>query len=149
MWEEKISVGINEMDNQHKILISIINNMESIFEEKKIDFDIEIQKEIVKLKKYTVVHFSEEESLMEKNSYEDLDIHKEAHDNFIKLVNEQQCRINSLIEQKNNLKEQEILVERYNQEIYVRVEKIITFLQKWLISHIMKVDKGYMDCCKD
>ncbi len=145
VWDKKFSVEINEMDEQHKVLIGIINELDSIFEKNGIDFDCEIKKVMTDLEKYTVRHFTDEENLMKQSGYEDLDIHKEGHDNFIKLVGEQKSKINSLIEQKNKTKQLD-KVDDFNKEIYKRVEKTLIFLQKWLLSHIMKSDKGYMDC---
>lgn len=146
IWDKKYSVGLEEIDEQHKVLVNLINNLESIYEHREMykDFDSMLNKVMGELKNYTVLHFTTEEVLMKMFQYGEFEDHKESHDSFVKLVVEQHKMIISLMEQRNSLKGNESAVEKYNQEIFTRIEKILTFLQKWLISHIMRSDTEYV-----
>ncbi len=145
IWDKKYSVGLEEIDEQHKVLIHLINNLENLHEnhDQFKDFDGMVKKVLTELKNYTVLHFSTEEVLMRMFTYEDYDAHKQAHDNFIHLVKEQQSLILDLMTQRDN--KPESLKEKYNHEIHLRLEKVLEFLQRWLLAHIMKSDFEYVD----
>ncbi len=145
IWSKKYSVGFDEIDNQHKVLVDLINKLEDIYENRNNykDFEGMLDKVMVELKNYTILHFSTEEVLMQMFTYGDFETHKQSHDHFISLISEQRNIILQLIKEKQGKDEK--TVERHNKEIYQRVEKITDFLQKWLLNHIMKSDFEYIE----
>ena len=122
-WTQEYSVDIVKIDDQHKKLIGIINEL---YEALTIEGGKKeaINKVINELYDYTQYHFSAEEELMRKFSYPQYINHKSAHDNFIMKV----------VEFQDEYRQGRILV--------LNVE-IIQFLRDWLFNHILTVDKQY------
>lgn len=145
IWSEKYSVGFEEIDNQHRILVEIINKLEEIYQNRLnyTNFEGVLEKCINELKTYTILHFSTEEILMKMFTYKDFDEHKESHDNFINVVIEEKISIFQLIKQKEG-KDQKT-IDQLNQEIYEKIESIINFLQQWFINHILKSDVDFVE----
>jgi len=120
-WKDEYSVGIEEMDNDHKRLLNLINQLQTAvdyytgqeFEEKALNELID----------YTKTHFKKEEKLMADHSYANLEAHKLEHKNFIDKINES--------------------VEQYKSNSDVTIIKTLEFLKVWLIKHINGTDKEY------
>ncbi len=120
-WEERLSVGIEEIDQQHKILVELINRLYTAIVTNTTDQEINsILNELVQ---YTVIHFSVEESLMRIFNYPEYDAHKRHHEDLTKQVLEIQKKVISG-EKKIDL-------------------ELLNFLRAWLTNHIMGEDKLY------
>jgi hemerythrin len=120
-WNEKYSVAIKSIDNQHKKLFEIINKLHGAMiagQSKAI-----LKKVIVELSDYATDHFSTEENLMKNYSYPEYIIHKSEHDKFIL----------KLVELKNKLGKSSTLT----------AVDMLTFLKNWLIQHVKGTDKKY------
>ncbi len=120
-WSENLSVRVDTMDAQHKKLIAMINELNDAMKKGK-------GKEVVGkildgLVSYTVTHFAAEEKLMAAAGYPKLGEHKAEHQKLISQVSEFQKKFNS-----------------GNTAISI---DLMTFLTKWLTSHIEQVDKQY------
>ena len=76
-WTDEMSVNINEIDEQHKKLIELINNLFNAMLEGKAQ-DI-INKTIDELINYANYHFSTEENYFEKHNYPGFHSHKIQH----------------------------------------------------------------------
>ncbi len=121
VWKDEYSVGIEEMDNDHKKLLNLINQLQTAvhyytgkeFEEKALD----------ELVDYTKTHFKKEEQLMEDNDYADIAAHKLQHKAFIDKVNH--------------------FLEEYKNNSDVTIVDTLEFLKDWLIKHINGTDKEY------
>ena len=61
-WSDDLSVGLQEIDEQHKILITLINRLFTEAIMQKADQSV-VSKILNELVQYTIVHFSVEESL--------------------------------------------------------------------------------------
>ena len=72
-WEDKYSVGIKKIDNQHKKLIEIINRL---YYSRGNRPHTVLGKTIQELIEYTKTHFTDEERLMRENGYPDYQAHK-------------------------------------------------------------------------
>ena len=126
-WEDKYSVGIESMDNQHKKLVQMIND---IFDDLRSEGTHESLMKIIEgLVEYTQVHFKAEEAVFEKFGYEETEEHKEEHKKFIKQI----------ADFKKGFEEGKIPMTM----------DIITFLEGWLFSHIMGTDQKYGEFFKD
>lgn len=81
IWEEgKHSVGVSEMDDQHRAIFSIINDLFSN-EDESIKGKLTI---LNKLIDYSNVHFSSEESMLHDMNYPDRFNHALLHDEYNK-----------------------------------------------------------------
>ncbi|AFN73859.1 Hemerythrin HHE cation binding region [Melioribacter roseus P3M-2] len=120
-WTDSYSVNIKSIDEQHKKLLDIINELHEAMKAGK--GKEALNKIFNELVDYTRTHFSFEEKLMEKYGYSESALHKQTHQNLIKQLNE--------------LKEN---YEKGNTNLSINV---MNFLQDWLIGHIQGSDKKY------
>ncbi len=125
-WEDKYSVGIEKIDNQHKQLIEIINRL---YYSRGNRPHAVLGETIQELIEYTKTHFTDEERLMRENGYPDYQAHKKRHEAFIEEVkkfhNEYQKVDDDLLED------------------YSLVTDVLFFLKTWLCGHILVIDKEY------
>jgi len=120
-WKEEYSTQIPQFDEQHKKLVEIINHLYEEMRQKKGD---EVLKEIFsELEEYTKEHFSDEEMMMEKHAFPELEGHKEKHSELIATLTE--------------------LKQGYADGTGGMTAKTFTFLRDWLLNHIVEVDKKY------
>jgi hemerythrin len=121
VWEDKYSVGIPEIDAQHKVLFELIDRLDTAIRERRgstVCLDI-----LAELVDYTKVHFSLEESLMRLAKYPDFDSHKLLHEKLISEVGDLQ----------------EKLVSGTTSISF----ELMQFLRTWLTKHIMQSDQKY------
>ncbi len=120
-WKEEYSVGIDSIDQQHKKLLSLINQLQTAVDYSTgEEFEREALDELVA---YTKDHFSYEEGLMEKNAYPDFVAHKAQHVKMIRKV-------------------EDVLAE-YDKDRETAMSNALDFLKSWLITHINGTDKEY------
>lgn len=125
-WNEKLSVGIDEIDEQHKKWISIINDLhDSILDGKSRDT---LEKIANDMEAYTFHHFSEEEKLLEKIGYPELFEHSRVHFNFRQEISRLK---NDILSRKGILSTQ-----------------VMGVLKNWLLDHIMEEDMKYGEFIK-
>lgn len=120
-WKDEYSVGIDSIDQQHKKLINLINQLQTA-----VDFSTgeEFEREALdELVAYTKTHFTFEEGLMEDNGYPDFEPHKAQHAKMIKKVEE--------------------VLAGYEQDRDTAMKNASLFLKDWLINHINGTDKEY------
>lgn len=122
-WNQDYSVGVNELDEQHKKLIAIINRLFSLYEEKKFS-QTDVNPIFEELTDYADQHFSTEEHYFNLYNYDKKDQHIAIHDTYRKKIGE--------------------LKESYNQENSEKtLFDINNFLNDWWIWHINNTDKEY------
>jgi len=120
-WKSEYSVGIDSIDQQHKKLVNLINQLQTAV---KYSTGEEFEREALdELVGYTKTHFSYEEGLMEQNGYPDFDAHKAQHVKMIKQV-------------------EEVLAE-YEKDSDTAMNNALNYLSDWLINHINGTDKQY------
>lgn len=126
IFSDEYLTGIEIIDNEHRQLFSLVNEVYALVNDEFIfDKYDEIMRILTELKNYTEMHFQDEEEYMEQIKYPELEAQRRAHNAFIeKLVN-----IN--FEELENLDN--------NQQEYL--QDILDFLAKWLVNHILKMDK--------
>ena len=121
-WNDSYSVSIKAIDEQHKVLIGLINDLHDAM---KIGKGKEVLGPILEeLVNYTVYHFGHEERLFTSNGYPDSANHKATH---VKLI--QQVK-----DIKNDFD---------NGKTVLSME-VMNFLKDWLGNHIMGTDKKYV-----
>jgi hemerythrin len=120
VWNDSYSVKVKEMDDQHRKLIDMINELHDAM---KVGKGKEvIGKVLTGLTDYTRRHFASEESLMKLHGYPAYEEQKKAHNQLIIQVVEIQ--------------------KKYNEGL-VQSQQIISFLKEWLINHIQGMDQKY------
>ena len=120
-WSNTLSVGIEEIDAQHKVLVDLLNQVHEAIQQRQ---GVEATNKIVEqLGEYTRIHFAVEESLMRILHYPEYERHKEEHDRLIEQLNEFRAKL-----------------EKGKGSISF---ELAHFLKVWLTRHIMEGDKRY------
>jgi hemerythrin-like metal-binding protein len=120
-WQDTYSVGIAQIDLQHKGLIKLINDMHSAMQAGKAK---EAMGSIIdELIVYTERHFSDEETMLRLRSYSKLAAHHAIHQNLTRQV----------IEMRDKFR---------TSQLALSVE-VMYFLKDWLASHILTHDQAY------
>lgn len=120
-WSNEYSVNIKEIDEQHKVLINLINELH---DKMKIGKAKEILGGILdELVDYTIYHFKHEENLFTSHGYPDSDLHKTVHKGLVKQVKDL----------KNDFESGKTILSM----------DIMNFLKGWLGNHIQGTDKKY------
>jgi hemerythrin len=127
-WIERYVLGIPEIDEQHLELVKRINAFVNAFNEGK--GDTEIKAIVSFLEEYVVSHFNDEEALMERYRYLDLDEHHSIHDTYMRKVNQ---LVRGVEENGSNL---------------VQAEKVQLLLIDWLSNHIDVEDRKFAEHIK-
>jgi hemerythrin len=120
-WDDKLSVGITKMDEHHRKLVSMINDLHDAMKEGR---GKDLMAPMLKgLLDYANFHFSSEEAMMQKMGFADLESHKAEHEKFIQKVNAF----------NNDLNKGKLALSM----------DVMVFLKDWLLNHILKSDKQY------
>lgn len=120
VWDESLSVAIDLVDEQHKMLIEKLNDLSSAVEMTK--GVSEILNTLGFLIDYTDFHFSAEEGFMKKHDYPGYDAHLKQHEIF-----------NTSLENLVRDFEEEGATEPLSASIN-------TLLVNWLVNHIKVID---------
>lgn len=120
-WNESLSVGVAEIDQQHQKLIAIINDLNDAMRQGK-SKDV-MSKIISGLISYTQTHFGTEENYFAKFQYPDTAAHKAEHAKFVAKAVDFRSGFDS-------------------GKIGLSVE-VLNFLSDWLTNHIKGTDKKY------
>lgn len=117
-WGKILSVGVEEIDEDHRKLVDIFNVLNhAVAEDESPDYLRAILEELINC---TVWHFSHEERLMLKHRYPDAAAHKQEH--------------SELIVSAKDLQQAVLHGEAVN-------EQHIVFLERWLTEHILTADQ--------
>ncbi|MFA7431743.1 MAG: bacteriohemerythrin [Rhodospirillaceae bacterium] len=127
-WQDSYSVGVELIDNDHKLLVSLINQLNDAAEGGQ-GRDV-VGSVLNVLIEYTEGHFSREELLMEKGGYPDLDAHRKHH-------------------RKLTTKVREMIAQYHDGRLSTLDRDILDFLKGWLTGHILGVDMEYRPYVKD
>lgn len=118
-WRDEYSLGILELDDQHKTLIGHFSNIEEAIGQGK-DWST-VYFHIADLKEFARFHFTCEEALMRLFGFPDLRLHTAEHTHFFKVLGEiEKNSINKAIE-----------------------KNLVEFLRIWMIKHIIGSDRGF------
>ena len=123
-WDEKYSIGIEAVDNQHKKFIVILSSLsDALSEAKEKDLIADILRE---LQEYAEMHLAFEEKFFDKFHYENEEEHNKEHRYY-------RWKIQEFID-RHKVGDQLLPIE------------MLHFLEDWLEEHIMKSDKKYVEC---
>ena len=122
-WDSRIILNVRLIDEQHKVLVDLINSFyESI---RKKEPDTAILELLQGLLDYTRFHFTDEQDLMRKHNYPGLKHQLGEHKDFIEHISDCHKRISE-------------------GKLVVSLE-ITSYLRTWLIDHIKGTDKKLAD----
>ena len=127
IWKEEYSIGINSIDEDHKKLLNLINNLQAaVMCNTGEEFERQTLEELMD---YTRYHFHREEELMKKHDYLDYEAHKGQHDQMI-------------IQAK-------VFIDHYEEKGRDSLGEIASYLRLWLLQHINGTDKKYAPLLKE
>ncbi|MFA5080933.1 MAG: bacteriohemerythrin [Hydrogenophilaceae bacterium] len=123
-WDDSFNTGVAEIDEQHHILVNTLNEANAkLAGDVSIDFVEEITQDLLS---YALYHFETEEGLMQEYGYHeagtgDAERHLQQHRSFSSRV----------VAVRDNLRA----------GMPISREDLITFLNNWLVNHILNTDK--------
>jgi hemerythrin len=122
-WDDRYAVGIQIIDEQHKELLTMINNFYpgclKEDEKEQIHFKLAIYRFI----NYTKYHFATEEQFLERLKYPDIIAHKRQHDEFVRVILEK--------------------ADKFEQGQSFSFKNFIRYIRDWMVTHITLIDKKY------
>ncbi len=121
-WEDKYSVGIEEIDEQHKVIFEFGNNIWQIIHSEDEDKNHQMKAEIGKLVEYCEYHFEEEMAYMSKHKIKMLDNHISEHNRFYD-------------------KMKGVLQFDCSNVTFEECFDIMLFIVNWINDHILELDK--------
>lgn len=121
VWNDNFSVNIKHVDEQHKKLVNMLNNLHDAMRLGK-GSQI-LGKILVELVGYVETHFTTEEKLMSTYRFPEYNSHKLEHTKLTQKAVE--------------------LQENVQQGQSVLTIEVMNFLKNWLQSHILGTDKKY------
>jgi hemerythrin len=121
---ETLSLGVPEMDEQHRVLVDLINSLHRVMMGEDSRHLAEAKAQTIDaLVEYCVRHFESEEEFMLSIGYPDLDDHRNEHQAFIAKV----------------LEYRDELMTAYA----VQGSQVIKMMTEWLHHHILTKDQRY------
>jgi len=127
-WSDKFSCGIKLIDDQHKELVELVNEMFNHVTGNDLQEKNYFNRVINDAVAYVKTHFATEEKLMLATKFDGYAEHKKEHESFILAVVE-------------NIKDYEA-GKRLTLSTFTR------FLKDWVLSHIALMDKKYFEYFK-
>ncbi|MDK9700763.1 MAG: bacteriohemerythrin [bacterium] len=120
-WNERFSVSIPQIDQQHKKWIDIVNRLHEAMAAGK--GNEVIGAVLLEMVNYSKMHLDFEEKLLTQHSYPDLAAHKLQHDVLRKRIHE--------------------VYQKYQAGNKFLTLDVMNMLKDWLLQHIEGVDKKY------
>lgn len=121
-WSDSYSVGVQSIDDQHKKLIQLTDDLFSAMKTGK--GNEQVGGIVSSLIDYTLTHFAYEEKAMQAANYPGYLQHHKLHEDLVKKVKEFQAKF-----------------QTGNTMLSV---DLLNFLKTWLINHIQGDDKKYL-----
>lgn len=123
-WNERYSVGVEEIDYQHKIIFTILDKLYNSLKVGRVE--IVLNQILPELEDYTVQHFQKEEFFFEKFNFTDTEAHIREHEGF-------KCK---LIEIRHEIQTGRDAISF----------DLMVFLKNWIDHHILVADRQYSEC---
>jgi len=123
-WKEEYSVGVEEIDDQHKYFISLLNDLYNAIVEGKSREELGVLFQLVS--DYAERHFATEEKYFDEFNYEGAAEHKQKHQ-----------------EMRDEIKRIESTGSEREIDFY---GNIVYFLKDWLEEHLAQMDQKYEKC---
>ncbi|WP_135080028.1 bacteriohemerythrin [Terasakiella sp. SH-1] len=118
-WSDDLAFGVDEIDDDHKKLLGMVNQLYRFMKTQASAQDIQIAFD--ELYHYTQTHFGSEEEVMQQMNYVDYAKHKQAHEGFVKRL--------------------DVLYKKYQKGEADAEVDLTGLLSSWWVNHIMSFDK--------
>lgn len=128
-WTSDFETDVLEIDNQHRKLVDLLNNLYQHFQEDETNKDYLI-KLVDELYEYTDYHFESEEKFYQKKNSEEKQTKKH--------IQEHKKFLTSILSYKRKLSNSE---EDFTLDL-------MFFLKDWIIEHILYSDKKFINFIK-
>ncbi|GFO60416.1 hypothetical protein GMST_27410 [Geomonas silvestris] len=120
-WNDSYAVGLPEIDEHHRHLLSLFDKTYQLFLEKK--HRSELEEVIDELINYATYHFAVEERLMAEYRYPQRSAHQQLHASFIDRITTQQ-------------------LDFYSGRTTLALE-LVVMLRDWILNHILEADRAF------
>jgi len=127
-WSSTFSVGVKIIDDQHKGLLNLVNDLFNHVTGNEAEEQAYFTKVIQQAVQYVKVHFMTEEKIMIHTKFPGYAEHKKAHDAFVLAV----------VDNVKNFKTSKKLA----------LMDFTKFLKEWILTHIAIMDKQYFNYFK-
>jgi len=121
VWSDEYSVGVQKLDDQHKNIINLVNELHKATGISSCDQTLHDIMD--KMCKYASDHLDYEESLLKEIDYPEFDDHQKGHRKYIEAVAD--YAIDATLED------------------FAIPDKLLTFLNEWWLKHILEEDMKY------
>lgn len=120
-WDERLELGDDYIDVQHRMLVTIMNRLAKMIE-KGVSQEL-MTRTMHEIRKYAEFHFASEESFMYEIEFPGLQRHETIHS---RLLQELSIRIGRVIHQHHN------------------GEEVLSYLYSWLVEHVEREDSQFI-----
>jgi len=127
-WNSKLECGIKLIDEQHRKLVKLVNEMYNHATGNEVQERDYFNSIIQQTVEYVKNHFATEEKIMIITKFEGYYNHKKEHDHFILTIVKK--------------------IRDYNEGNRLTLSSFSRFLKDWILSHIVFVDKQYIEHLK-
>jgi hemerythrin-like metal-binding protein len=124
-WESKYALGVKSIDEQHKHLFDLTNELYEKCHLGESAVHDQFIKTLHLMVKYVIEHFSAEEKIMEQIGYPRIAEQKEQHAGFTRKIIEES--------------------KKFESGTYGVPQELVHFLRDWIISHIAVFDQVLAD----
>jgi hemerythrin len=125
-WKDDYSVGVKELDEQHKKILQIVNRISELIESNNFEKS-EVEKILQELSDYAEEHFTNEEIYFREFDYDKTASHLEAHNDYRKRLAEFKAKYGAGLTKETLL-------------------DLADFVDGWWVFHINNTDKEYTEC---
>lgn len=118
-WDDSMSIGVAEVDAQHRQLLALVNDTEAAVAADA--GHAEATHALQRLCDYVVEHFATEEALMDPEHYPEYDRHMSEHMECTTLVLD--------------------FLQSHGEGNEVSLPEFLDFVRNWVATHIMETDQ--------
>jgi len=122
-WSDDYSVHISEIDNEHRLLIELIKELDHAMETQEMVRSQLVSSALEKLSQHIRMHFESEERFLLFNNYPDFTSHQQEHHDLLHTL--------------------EKFVGHVSSEQSVFSGENLLFIKDWLVRHIILHDCKY------
>lgn len=120
-WQESYTVYDDELDNHHRELLRLYNDLHESLLSDSIDYTQQTKRStLIGLKDYISNHFSCEETFLKEINYPEATKHQELH-----------------LEFKNKI---ETIIKEHEDGVLILSTQLLKVLRNWIIDHLTKAD---------
>ena len=117
-WKDEFSVGVPEVDYEHRELIELINNLHA--ELQRGESDITVEDFLGEIFAKISAHFALEEKIMRERNYDEYEDHKAAHESLLEEIRD--------------------MMDAYEDDARFDQEKLADSLNTWFTEHFKTKD---------